>query len=203
MTTTPSLPLRGLMRYLAAGPTQVGPVTAQLKGYGQGYSPAKDYWGPMLRGIQADRRTTRDGAAVRAAAQNVADGRKRPNYARVATAWQSITPRWAHYAAHPLPPQVLRVGGLDVRVNPVFAERAADGAVEVVMANLAMSLRLSDDVANAVLRLLDLAYPAAAPVLVDVPAARIHTHAGKRLERYDLYLEAACVFLAHALSEAA
>lgn len=203
MTTTPSLPMRGLMRYLAAGPTQVGTIMAQLQTYGSGYSPARDYWGPLIRGIQADRRTTRDGAAVRAAVQNLADGRKRPNYTHTAAAWQRTTPRWADFVTHPLPARVVNVGGLDVRISPVFAERAPDGTLEAVMVNLTMSLKLSDDVANAVLRLLALAYPDAEPVLVDVPVSRIHTAAGKRLERYDPYLEAACVFLAHALSEAA
>ncbi len=202
-TTPPSLPMRGLMKYLAAGPAQIGSITTQLQGYGKGYSPAKDYWGHLVRGIQADRRTTRNGAAVHAAALNVADGRKRPNYTRTAAAWQRTTPRWAAHVAHPIHARVVRLGGLDVRVAPMFAERAPDGTIEVVMVNLTMSLALSTDVANAVLRLLELAYPEAEPVLVDVPRDLVHTRAGKRLDRYDPYLEAACVFLAHALSQAA
>lgn len=202
----PQVSVGGLMKYLNAGasPARVGTVARSLREQlGQPYSPARDWWGAMRRAVLSDRRTTRDAQALRAAARNVKDPKKKPLYAAMAEEWQSVAPRWKRHEHVPISPVSVTVGTLDIRVSPTFAERNLNGVLEVVLVSFTEE-KLSDDTVDAALRLMQRAYPNAVCTFVDLRRpGRIRTTRGRKLAKYDDWLESAGLYLAHVLAEAA
>lgn len=90
------------------------------------YNPATDFWRPMRHAINHDRKTSRDGEALRRVVEAAPD-RRRPSFEVVSSRWGGVTPRWsesAHVASHSTH---IEIGGLLVRANPLFSERWDDG----------------------------------------------------------------------------
>jgi len=93
------------------------------------YDPATDFWRPMRQAINRDRRTTRDGEALRQLAL-AAPERRRPSFEEISDRWGGVASRWSgagHVASHSAR---IDVGGLQVRVNPLFSEQWANGHAE-------------------------------------------------------------------------
>jgi hypothetical protein len=141
------------------------------------YSPATDYWKRMRDAVKSDRRTSRDGSAVFAAAADATE-KKRDSFSRVATRWQEFLPRWTD--SRYVPPQagVADIAGLEVSVSPRFIEAWSNGFRErtFVYFNAAKLTQPTLDIA---LRVMQLAYPDEAntgAVLLDVQ--RGHAHVG-------------------------
>ena len=202
----PQLSATSLMKYLhvsATSPAAVGTEAHTLRSnYGAEYSPARDWWRGMRVALTVDRRTTRDGQALRAAATNVRDPKKKPLYSAMADAWPDVAERWAQHAHAPVRPVTITLGGLDVRVSPSFCEHNADGA-EVVIVSFT-ERKIDDTAIDGVLRLLQCAYPDTEAAFVDLRRpGRVRTTHGRDLEHLDGWLESAAVYLAHVLSEAA
>ncbi len=93
------------------------------------YDPATDFWRPMRNAINRDRKTTRDGEALRQVAL-AAPARRRPSFEEISDRWNGVATRWS--GAGPVSAHAARiaVGGLRVRVNPLFSEQWADGHAE-------------------------------------------------------------------------
>lgn len=93
------------------------------------YDPATDFWRPMRQAISRDRKTTRDGDALRQVTQSAPE-RRRPSYAEISDRWGGVVTRWSgagHVASHA---SRIDVGGLKIRVNPLFSEGWPDGHAE-------------------------------------------------------------------------
>lgn len=93
------------------------------------YDPATDFWRPMRQAINRDRKTTRDGGALRQVAQAAPD-RRRASFEEISTRWDRVAPRWngaGHISSHAAR---IEIGGLQVRVNPLFSEQWANGHAE-------------------------------------------------------------------------
>jgi len=93
------------------------------------YDPATDFWRPMRHAINRDRKTTRDGEALRQVAQAAPD-RRRPSFEEISVRWDAVAPRWngaGHIQSHAAR---IEIGGLHVRVNPLFSEQWTDGHAE-------------------------------------------------------------------------
>lgn len=202
----PQLSATSIMRYLhvsATSPAAVGTEAHTLRSnYGAEYSPARDWWRGMRTALASDRRTTRDGQALRAAATNVRDPKKKPLYSAMADAWPDVAERWVNHVHVPVRPVTITLGGLDVRVSPSFCERSAEGT-EVVIVSFT-ERKIDDTAIDGVLRLLQRAYPGVEGLFIDLRRpGRIRTTRGRDLEHLDGWLESAAVYLAHVLSDAA
>lgn len=195
-----------LMQYLhvtATSPASVGGKARDLRtAYGAPYQPARDWWRGMRGALGRDRRTTRDGQALRAAATNVRDPKKKPLYSATATAWPAVAQRWNDHEHFPISPVTLTIGGLDVRVSPSFAEEGPAG-IEVVLGSFT-ELKIRDEAIDAVLRLMQRAYPGTTAVYVDMRRPEhIRTTHGRNLECLDDWIESAGIYLAHVLADVA
>lgn len=93
------------------------------------YNPATDFWRPMRQAINRDRKTTRDGGAVRQVAQ-AAPERRRPSFEEISVRWDGVAPRWNGAGHIPSRAARIEIGGLQVRVNPLFSEQWDDGHAE-------------------------------------------------------------------------
>lgn len=200
---TSPLPLNTILKYLNAAPGRRGTVVRNLLAQsGSPYAPQFDFWLKMRNAIVSDRRTTRDGAAVRAAAANVRDDKKKARYREAAAAWDGIHPRWGGSSAALVSPSTVTIGGLPVHVRPAFGEQRATGPVEVALVWL-IEERLTPDVIGGALRIVELAYPGETAVLVDVRRRHVHTSEQADLRHYDSWLASEAAGLAHLLDEAA
>ncbi|WP_454778740.1 hypothetical protein [Georgenia muralis] len=197
----PQVRISGLITYLNAPPT--GRARAAESARGSDYRFYADYYAALRQAVRRDRNTSRDGAALVAAAMN-ATAKKRPRYTDLAARWGSVYPRWESYTATALPPRaVVRVGGLDVSITPSFAEESPHGETEIVMVRYP-DAPLEDIVIDAVLRLMERAYPGTTAVFVDLSRSLVVASGERRhLHRYDSWLESEAAGLAHLLSTAA
>lgn len=93
------------------------------------YDPATDFWRPMRQAINRDRKTTRDGEALRRVTQAAPD-RRRPSFEEISVRWNGVAPRWNDAAHVPSHAARIDIGGLQVRVNPLFSEQWTDGHAE-------------------------------------------------------------------------
>jgi hypothetical protein len=203
----PQLSIKPLMKYLhasATSPARVGGAARALgANHGSEYSPARDFWRGMRCALPKDRRTTRDGQALRAASQNVRDPKKKPLYAAMAQAWPGVASRWEGHRHLPIQGRTITVGGLDIRVAPSFAEVAPNGTTEVVMVSF-VEQKIDDTAIDATLRLMQRAFPGAECVYVDLRRPElIRTSHGRRLEQLDGWIESSTLYLAQVLTEAA
>jgi hypothetical protein len=93
------------------------------------YNPATDFWRPMRQAINRDRKTTRDGEALRQVAQAAPD-RRRPSFEEISVRWDGVAQRWNGAGHIPSHAARIEIGGLQVRMNPLFSEQWNDGHVE-------------------------------------------------------------------------
>lgn len=202
----PQLSVKTLMKFLhvnATAPARVGGAAQSLRAsYGVAYSPARDFWRGMRCALPADRRTTRDGEALRAAATNARNPKKKPLYAAMADAWPEVAKRWASHEHYPIQPKTVTVGGLDIRVSPSFAEAAADGTVEIVLVSF-VEQKLDNTAIDAALRVMQRAYPGTECVFVDLRRETLRTTHGRTPDQLDGWLESSTLYLAHILADAA
>lgn len=197
----PTLYISGFTKYLGAPPQRAGVVARRLAAQvGTQYDPRTDFWKPMRPALVNDRRTTRDGQAVWAAAQN-ATASKKAHYAAVARGWEQVIPRWDGGTCVPVPTLVVEIGGLSVKISASFAERHPDGELEVVYTHL-NSAPLPDPLPDAVIRVLQRRHPQATITYVDAHRPdRIRSSHGRDLTPYDAYLDQAGMYLAHVLTQ--
>jgi hypothetical protein len=93
------------------------------------YDPATDFWRPMRQAINRDRKTSRDGEALRQLVLG-APPRRRPSFEAITDRWGDVAARWDSAGhAHSIATRV-DVGGLQVRLNPLFSEQWGDGHFE-------------------------------------------------------------------------
>lgn len=117
--------LSGFIRFAnataRARPRLARQIAEQSKGE---YQPGSDFWRPMRNAIRHDRKTTRDGAAVRAVV-DTAPLLRRTNYREVSERWLDISERWQHSSSAQTSTTRLEVGGIMVRLAPLFAEQTS------------------------------------------------------------------------------
>lgn len=193
------IPISSLISYLASSPIARSRVVTDLATRGE-YSPGRDFWRGFRVGITNDRRTSRDGAAARAAANNAPPSR-RSKYAHAADDWDAVLERWDQCAPITLGARVVMLGGLSVSVSPSYFEQRPDGAIEAVVVRL-VNAELPEHVRRGVLRLLQRAYPEATPVLIDLPRQMAH-EPDANLVQLDAWLESEAAGLAFLLEQAA
>lgn len=198
-----SLYLSSLAKYLAASPAQAGVVANRLAVQaGTEYDPRTDFWKAMRPALVNDRRTSRDGQAVWAAAVNATARRKGP-YAAVARGWEQIIDRWDGGECVPLHTVEVEVGGLVVKIPSGFAERHPDGELEVVYTHL-NTAPLPDPLPEAVMRVLQRRHPDASITYVDAHRPKqVRSSRDGDLARYDAWLDQAGMYLAHVLARQA
>ncbi|MFJ2297979.1 hypothetical protein [Oerskovia paurometabola] len=195
MAKLDSLTLTGITNYLNTPPLKRGTLIRSMLDSAGGF----DYWMPIKQAATKDRNTTRDGAALTAAAANAREDR-RTSFGVIARAWaETVVPRWATSTPVPITPTTVQIGSMEVRVRPQFADQRADGRVEVVLV-YCNKTPLEDFALNGTLRVIERAYPDMIAVLVDLPRAAIHTSERKRLERLDPGLNAEVAGLRYLLS---
>jgi hypothetical protein len=83
----------------------------------------------MRPAITRDRKTTRDGEALRVVAL-AAPARRRPSFEEISDRWGGVATRWSGAGHVPSRAARIDVCGLQVRVNPLFSEQWADGHAE-------------------------------------------------------------------------
>ncbi|GAA3007462.1 hypothetical protein [Microbacterium aurantiacum] len=149
------------------------------------YSPMKDHWKQMRDAVRRDRRTTRDGAEVRKAAEVAAD-RKRPSYERVAAHWTDVIDQWADSRYVPPLTADADVFGLSVHVVPAFFERRPDASHDVVLTYFNAE-RLAESTVNDVLRVVSFAVQGSSfvPTLVDLGRGGVHREITEPLDDID------------------
>jgi len=188
-------------KYLNTSPSARGGVVRRMQQQAsEAYHPSKDFWQRMNVALASDRRTTRDGAAVTACAQNNTDPRRAAHFDAVAAAWGKLHHRWDDATAVLEPMRALPIGPLTIGVKPTFVERFSDGRIEVVLVRLAVG-ELGRDVKHAILRMLELAYPDTTTVFVDVRRGVVLTNSGKRLDHLDPWIQSEAAGLAHLLQD--
>jgi hypothetical protein len=199
----PSLYISGFTKYLGAPPQRAGVVARQLKTQvGAKYDPRTDFWKQMRPALVNDRRTSRDGQAVWAAAANATPS-KTAHYTTIAQRWEQVIPRWDGGTFSPVPTLTVKIGGLSVKIPASFAEGHPDGGLEVVYTHL-NSAALPDPLPDAIMRILQRRHPAATITYVDVHRPNhIRTSDGRDLTSYDAYLDQAGMYLAFVLTKQA
>lgn len=122
--------LGALIRFANAAPRGRRAIARQIAEQARSaYDPATDFWRPMRQAINRDRRTSRDGAALRQLVLD-APSRRRPSYEEISDRWRDVACRWRASRHITSAATRLDLGGVQVRVNPLFSERWADGHVE-------------------------------------------------------------------------
>lgn len=93
------------------------------------YDPATDFWRPMRQAISRDRKTTRDGEALRRLVDE-ASPRRRPSFEEISVRWGDLAPRWLASGHTSSTPSRIHLGGVQIRVSPLFSEQWTNGQVE-------------------------------------------------------------------------
>lgn len=93
------------------------------------YNPVTDFWRPVRQAIKRDRKTSRDGEALRALVQSTRD-RRRPSFDEVGERWADVAPRWSLSTHAASSTAHIEVGGVQVRAAPLFTEQLGDGLAE-------------------------------------------------------------------------
>lgn len=187
-----------MVKYLNASPSRAGTVANQIAAQvGKPYFLPGDYWKAMREALVADRRLTRDGQALAAAAQNTSDPKKKSSFAAAARNWADLASRWDGCTHVHLPATTVMLGNLPVRIPALCAEQLPSGELEVLLVRFNLD-ELNPDAVQGALRILQRAYPGAAVTFVDVPRKKVIT-AGARLKKYDGWLDQAGMYLAYVL----
>lgn len=149
------------------------------------YDPVRDYWKRLREAVRKDRKTTRDGFAVREAAKNASE-RKRGPFERLARLWDTVIPRWDSSTYQPSIKAEADVFGIPVVVNPNFIEQFDTSTQDVALVYFNRA-PLSTPTVNDVLRVVSFAIPGTAfrPILVDLPRATVHQDITENLEDVD------------------
>lgn len=119
--------LSGFIKFVNSAPRSQQRIAREIAEQARSeYDPATDFWRPVRQAIRRDRKTTRDGEALRQTALS-APARRQASFAEISERWGDFAPRWerSHHAVSPVG-RVL-IGGLTVRVNPLFSEEWTDG----------------------------------------------------------------------------
>lgn len=196
--------LTGFLNYLTATPTRRAAAIRQATG--TDYDPLHDYYMRMRRAVAADRRTTRDGQAVTAAATN-ATPTKRTRFEALAANWQPLTRRWRSSAPATVHRTDVVIGGLTLTISPSFAELHPDGSLEIVLVRFAATplTRLQMDL---VLRVMQRAFTPIHPdcdlTFIDLATKTLRTSRGRAtaLEALDTWVDTEAAGLAFALRAA-
>lgn len=204
MATT-AIPLGALAKCLNAPPSRVGSTTRKVVQQAlSDYKPGEDFWKWIRdKGITKDRAGSRDGQAVMNAALTVTDERKKPHYLAIAHNWPAIAKRWSKCVPEKVVPGTTAVGGLPIRVAPIWGERRENGELEILFIWFNLE-PLSTDAINAILRVMQRANPGAIATFVDARnPANTRTSKGKSLARYDDWLDQTGLYIANILDDAA
>ena len=189
-----------MVKYLNASPSRAGTVANQIAAQvGKPYFLPGDYWKTMREALVADRRLTRDGQALAAAAQNTSDPKKKPLFTTTARNWAELAPRWDGHTHVHLPATTVLLGDLPVRIPALCAEQLPNGELEVLLVRFNLE-ELNPDAIQGALRILQRAYPGATVTFVDVQRKKVTT-AGPRLKKYDGWLDQAGMYIAHVLRQ--
>jgi hypothetical protein len=122
--------LSAFVRFVNAPDAKRARLARAISEQSQGeYSPATDFWRPMRQAIARDRKGNRDGVALREAVLK-APTRRQPSYTEISNSWDEIAHRWDSSRYSLSTSTRVQLGGLDVRLNPLFSERQEDGRVE-------------------------------------------------------------------------
>lgn len=204
MALVTSTSLISLVEYLDAAPEERGAVTRALcRRHETAYHPDFDPWQCLGDAVLRDRKIGRNGSAVRAAAAKAPESSRKPLLLAAADAWAELCWRWLIDTPFHVEPTCIELGGLRVKVAPMFAEQAFGGRVEVVVASFAEK-ELGSHVVGALLRIMQRCYPEHDVAFVDVHRRRVaSTRDVQNLSVYDAYLESEAAGLAHLLAGAA
>ncbi|WP_154793224.1 hypothetical protein [Occultella kanbiaonis] len=202
MNSTPRIRVGEYIGYIATPDSKLRDRARLLRDI-RPYNPGSDHWFRVRTAVGKDRRTTRDGQAVHAAALN-APSRREANFRRVAETWDTIVKRWRRHELVAVDPVTINIGGTDVAVRPTFAEQDSSGNREVVIVRFSVTAPLDVDKANKILRLAQRAYPGDTIVLADLPSGDKAYTAGpaRDLSRYDEALERDGLHIASILATA-
>lgn len=122
--------LGAFIRFANATPKARPRIARQIAEQVRGeYDPATDFWRPMRHAINRDRKTTRDGEALRQVAL-AAPARRRPSFEEISDRWGDVASRWDTTGHAASSPGYIELGDLRVRANPLFSEQMVDGHVE-------------------------------------------------------------------------
>ena len=122
--------LSGFIKFVNASQRVRPRIARVIAEQSQGeYSPGTDFWRPMRNAIRHDRKTTRDGESIRAAVR-AAPSLRQGNYREVSEHWFDLAGRWQQSAPMSATTVRLEVGGLTVRLAPLFTEIMGDGRAE-------------------------------------------------------------------------
>lgn len=153
------------------------------------YAIETDFWKRMRAAIVADRKTTRDCAAVDEAAARATE-KKQPSFSAVAANWPRICQRWQSSSFMKSPSGIVTIGGLEVAVRPLFSEVLPTGLVEhaIVWMN---KPEPSDSAVQGAMRLVTKLDPdpSCRAVFVDARRGRLWTGFAESLKENDSWLD--------------
>ncbi|GAA4712952.1 hypothetical protein APR04_004289 [Promicromonospora umidemergens] len=187
-------------KYLSAPPASAERVGRKLAQETGRYHHWTDFWLQLKNALLTDRRGTRDGQALAAAAAAATDAKKKGPYAAAARNWVQLAPWWDGLEHERQTGRSVQVGDLTVRLPRLCAERHPDGELEVLYVRFNRG-RLPLHVVLGVLRIVQRAYPSETITFVDVERATMHTTRGRDLSVYDEWLNEAGNDLAQLLND--
>lgn len=199
----PQTRLSGFITYTTARPS--ARASAVKQAIGADYDFVADHYLRLRRAVKADRRGTRDGAAVAAAVAN-ATPKKAASYTVLGKNWPKIARRWQECKSVTVDDAEIFIAGLRVLVRPSFAELHPDGALELVVMGYSAANHPADAL-DTVLRLVQRAYaqlhPEAVVTYVDLYTKRVRTSEGRDLSSHDIRIDTDAAGLAYAMRNAA
>lgn len=153
------------------------------------YAIETDFWKRMRAAIVADRKTTRDCAAVDEAAARATE-KKQVSFSVVAAQWPRICRRWESSSFVKPPAGIVTIGGLEVAVRPLFSEVLPTGLVEhaIVWMNKPEPSELAVQGAMRLVTKLD-PDPSCRAVFVDVRRGRVWAGSADSLQENDSWLD--------------
>ena len=153
------------------------------------YAIETDFWKRMRAAIVADRKTTRDCAAVNEAAARATE-KKQASFSAVAANWPRICRRWEASTFVRPPSGIVTIGGLEVAVRPLFSEALTTGLVEhaIVWMNRPEPSESAVQGAMRLVTKLD-PDPGCRAVFVDARRGRVWTGLAESLQENDSWLD--------------
>lgn len=199
MQSNPGIYVSQLTHYLAAktAPEADRAVAAIRDQLANDYEHWKDHWKPVKDALLRDRRGSRDGHAL-ADIVDRAPVSRQASYAAAAERWAQLTGWWHGLEHERLGTRTVQVGGLTVKVPRLCAERHPGGELEVLYVRFNQD-RLPLHVVYGVMRIVQLAHPAADITFVDVYQRATYSSRGRDLTVYDAWLTQAGTDLAQLL----
>lgn len=153
--------------FLAAPPAKKARVAQTIREQNSdGYRHWQDGSKWSKDALQRDRQGSRDGSELLTAAQQ-SPIKDRASRVAAAQAWATLAPAWTGRQHARLSAVDVQLGALTVRVTQMNAELYPDGTPEALYAYFNVPV-LSRDVADGVMRVVQLAHPEAAVTFVDV-----------------------------------